>query len=437
MLLKFIIPYVMACYSAAYALLQTLDGLGLVSTNYVELDSFGQMVGSYWSPNKLAQMFGGGLFGLFLLLLPMLMLCSWILVGKRGLIICLLILISPGLGSVLGLLPHIQWLPDRYDIQGTGSVGDATGMLCLVFGGLICGWIIGVLISDLFSTGEKFRQWSDIILILTAVTSGVFWVSDKEVAVAKKEYVETVNDVNHAAQYLLMQVRDYSNMCVQTNNVQKLSCYWASFVQEKLNEIASISPSKAEMSLPDNLQTFYFMYTQRDKIGAMEVIRNELSEYNNELCPVKILSDGVSAFPAPSGHCQTPPFSFCNAQQEGKFSTNPLDKTAIANECILASILRYRVILEKTGKLISENAREQHFRWFWFIALSALLGVKIANVMTKMFNVESRPASERHKIWKLIGLVMRLLCRTVTTVITIGRVVCTTVVYQCRRYRKI
>lgn len=82
-MILFFYPYIMLCYSAGYALLQTLDGMGVISTNFVEMNAQGALLSSYWSPNKVAVVLGGCFLELFILLLPFVFLSSWILARKR------------------------------------------------------------------------------------------------------------------------------------------------------------------------------------------------------------------------------------------------------------------------------------------------------------------------------------------------------------------
>ena len=197
----------------------------------------------YWSPNKVAVVLGGSIFGFFILLLPFIFLSSWVLARKKGLIISFVLLITPELLSLCHLIPAIQWLPLTYAIGGAGVTGNAAGLASLSFIGLLCGWILAIIISDFFATGEKFRQWTDISLILTAVGNGIFWVSDREVAVGKTAYEETITDINDAAKYLLVQVKDYSRMCDNSGLSEMPSCQWASYIQETLENIASTKSS--------------------------------------------------------------------------------------------------------------------------------------------------------------------------------------------------
>ena len=53
--------------------------------------------------------------------------------------------------------------------------------------------------------------------------------------------------------------------------------------------------------------------------------------------------------------------------------------------------------------------------WMWFIAMSFFIGGKIANVMTKIGNVENRGITEKHRVkfilLKILGFIVRTLIR--------------------------
>ncbi|HIC8921921.1 TPA: hypothetical protein ACW7ZP_004934 [Klebsiella pneumoniae] len=414
-MILFFYPYIMLCYSAGYALLQTLDGMGVISTNFVEMNAQGALLSSYWSPNKVAVVLGGCFLELFILLLPFIFLSSWILARKKGLIICFVLLITPGLLSLCHLLPAIQWLPLTYEIGGAGATGNAAGLGSLSLIGLLCGWILAVIISDIFATGEKFRQWTDIFLILTAVGNGIFWVSDREVAVGKTAYEKTITDINDAAKYLLFQVKDYSRMCDNNGLAEMSSCQWASYIQETLENIASTKSSVIEYVIPENLDTFYRIPEYYSNQVSPDKIRQEFQDFNKKLCPNKPLSKTITQLPSPSRWCQTPPPAYCNAIQEGKYKTGMSDRFAVANECVTTSLLRYRQVLLKEQARLSLSKNAPHYRWMWFIAMSFFIGGKIANVMTKIGNVENRGITEKHRVkfilLKILGFIVRTLIR--------------------------
>ncbi|MCU7290269.1 hypothetical protein [Escherichia albertii] len=342
--------------------MQTLDGMGVISTNFVEMNAQGALLSSYWSPNKVAVVLGGCFLELFILLLPFVFLSSWILARKKGLIICFVLLITPGLLSLCHLLPAIQWLPLTYEIGGTGATGNAAGLGSLSFIGLLSGWVLAVIISDIFATGEKFRQWTDIFLILTAVGNGIFWVSDREVTVGKTAYEKTITEINDAAKYLLFQVKDYSRMCDNNGLTDMSSCQWASYIQETLENIASTKSSVIEYVIPENLDTFYRIPEYYSNQVSPDKIRQEFQDFNKKLCPNKSLSKTITQLPSPSRWCQTPPPAYCNAIQEGKYKTDMSDRFAVANECVTTSLLRYRQVLLKEQARLSLSKNAPHYR---------------------------------------------------------------------------
>ncbi|MDO3816225.1 hypothetical protein PL222_11220 [Salmonella enterica] len=392
--------------------MQTLDGMRVISTNFVEMNAQGALLSSYWSPNKVAVVLGGCFLELFILLLPFVFLSSWILARKKGLIICFVLLITPGLLSLCHLLPAIQWLPLTYEIGGTGATGNAAGLGSLSLIGLLCGWILAIIISDIFATGEKFRQWIDIFLILTAVGNGMFWVSDREVAVGKTAYEETITDINDAAKYLLVQVKDYSRMCDNNGLSEMSSCQWASYIQETLENIASTKSSVIEYVIPENLDTFYKIPEYYSNQVSPDKIRQEFQDFNKKLCPNKSLSKTITQLPSPSRWCQTPPPAYCNAIQEGKYKTGMSDRFAVANECVTTSLLRYRQVLLKEQARLSLSKNAPHYRWMWFIAMSFFIGGKIANVMTKIGNVENRLITEKYRVKFILLKIFSFIVRT-------------------------
>ncbi|HCB4468337.1 TPA: hypothetical protein MZO75_000167, partial [Salmonella enterica] len=376
------------------------------------MNAQGALLSSYWSPNKVAVVLGGCFLELFILLLPFVFLSSWILARKKGLIICFVLLITPGLLSLCHLLPAIQWLPLTYEIGGTGATGNAAGLGSLSLIGLLCGWILAIIISDIFATGEKFRQWIDIFLILTAVGNGMFWVSDREVAVGKTAYEETITDINDAAKYLLVQVKDYSRMCDNNGLSEMSSCQWASYIQETLENIASTKSSVIEYVIPENLDTFYKIPEYYSNQVSPDKIRQEFQDFNKKLCPNKSLSKTITQLPSPSRWCQTPPPAYCNAIQEGKYKTGMSDRFAVANECVTTSLLRYRQVLLKEQARLSLSKNAPHYRWMWFIAMSFFIGGKIANVMTKIGNVENRLITEKYRVKFILLKIFSFIVRT-------------------------
>lgn len=392
---------------------------GLVSTNFVEMNAQGFPVSSYWSPNEVAVILSALFLAFLILLLPFACLSAWILARRKGLLICLLLLIVPGILSLFHLLPAIRWLPSTYAISGTGATGNPVGIGSLSFIGLLCGWVFTILINDIFTTGEKFRQWADIFLILTALGNGVFWVSDREATAGKTAYEQTITDMTDSANYLLAQVKDYSQMCENNGLSATQSCQWASYIQETLQNIASTKSSAIEYVIPESIDDFYRVPGDNVNADKADKIRQEFQNYNESLCPASFVSKQITIIPAPSRWCQSPPPVYCNAIQEGKFKTDMTERFAVANECIITSLLRYREVLSKEALRLSLSKNNPHYRWIWFIVMSFFIGGKVANVMTKISDVDSRKDAERKRIKyisvKIINVTRQILISCIQT----------------------
>lgn len=121
---EFLRPYVLFLLGAAYTLQQTLEGMGVLSSNFVERDAAGHIVGSFWSPVEATVPILGALiifsFGLMLLVLA----AGYSLGRYRGLAIALLKMLTPGLLAILGIWPEIHWTPEVYEIGRTGALGS-------------------------------------------------------------------------------------------------------------------------------------------------------------------------------------------------------------------------------------------------------------------------------------------------------------------------
>ncbi|HFT1014639.1 TPA: hypothetical protein ACH256_005658, partial [Klebsiella pneumoniae] len=163
------------------------------------------------------------------------------------------------------------------------------------------------------------------------------------------------------------------------------------------------------------LDTFYRIPEYYSNQVSPDKIRQEFQDFNKKLCPNKPLSKTITQLPSPSRWCQTPPPAYCNAIQEGKYKTGMSDRFAVANECVTTSLLRYRQVLLKEQARLSLSKNAPHYRWMWFIAMSFFIGGKIANVMTKIGNVENRGITEKHRVkfilLKILGFIVRTLIR--------------------------
>ncbi|WP_261641068.1 hypothetical protein [Erwinia mallotivora] len=382
MLIKFLTPYFLFCYSAAYSILQTLDGTGLASTIRYEKNGVSAFATMVFSPDEQVGIMLPVIIISMVFIILLLLAAAYVLRKITGVIICAIILILPGLLAMSGYFPAIRWLPYYYNIGGAGEVGSPAGMSCLVIAGILTGWAVLILIQAAFRAGEFFRTVFDIFLILTAAANGIFWVHDKEVSSIQSAHQETSRDINSSSAYLLKQVEYYDEQCRSGVVKNALSCQWASDIQGKLNDYTYQLPSVFMQFTPDTVVGLYKAHDMSD--SQAEKIREELNEYNMQTCPEKQLGQGVTRLAPSSRLCQETPIQYCGAIIENKYSHAAQGEVAIASECVFSSILRNKKILNKEANELSESARSSNFRWLWFILFSVFLGGKVATLMYKM-----------------------------------------------------
>lgn len=382
MLIKFLTPYLLFCYSATYSVLQTLDGIGLASTIRYENNGASPFATMIFAPGEQVRIMLPVIIISMVVIIFLLLAAAYVLWKITGVIICAIILILPGLLAISGYFPAIRWLPYRYNIGGAGEVGSPAGISCLVIAGIITGWAVFILIQKAFRAGERFRTVFDIFLILTAAVNGIFWVHDKEISSIQPAHQETSMNINSSSAYLLKQVEYYDEQC--RNGVVKnvLSCQWASDIQGKLNDYTYQLPSVFMQFTPDTVVGLYKTYHMSD--SQAEKIREELNEYNLRMCPEKQLGQGVTQLAPPSMLCQETPIQYCDAIIENKYSHTARGEVAVASECVFSSMLRNKKILNKEMSELSESSRSSNFRWLWFILFSVFLGGKVATLMYKM-----------------------------------------------------
>lgn len=382
MFINFIKPYVLFCYSATYSILQILDGTGLTSTISYGTSPQSPFATIIFSADEQARSL------LPMIIISMVIIASIFITAAffygqvKGVVLCIFLLLLPGMLSISGYFPAIRWLPFYYSIGGSDEVGSPTGISCLIIAGMILGWATFILAQYAIKAGENFRTALDIMLILTASANGIFWVHDKEVGSINSLYQETSVDMNKASLYLLKQVEYYDEQCNSGLVKSKSSCHWASQIQSHLKDYAYASPEYLIRFTPNSVIDFYKPYDMPEsEVGK---IRNEISKFNEITCPVIRLGQGVTKMATSSRLCQETPQQFCNAIIENRFMEVASGEVAVASECIFSSILRNKEILNKQKAELNESSHSNNFRWLWFILLSIFLGGKIAALMYKI-----------------------------------------------------
>lgn len=402
LLLKFFLPYVSALYGAASNIEQSLEGLGALSSNFITRNAQGMIIGSYWSPVEVAQ----SILGLLVLLAPPLLLlwcaAGYVVGRKKGVAIAILLACLPGILSVMGVWPSLSFFPDTFVIDGRGVLGSGWGMLPLVGLGMAIGWTCAIILCDLFSLGDRFWHIYDHLWVATAIFAGIFFVADSQVGDNNRELTEDGRTFQQASAFLLKQVEAYDRWCAQNNRLQSDSCKWASDVhQTLLNYSTQAAVINAEFG-PKSIADVYLPFTRQADPERINVIRRELASYNDRQCPTKDLGNGMRQLARTSALCQQPPPTFCNAFPEpldGVVDHDAMIKSsAVANECLIPTLIMLRQQQEKLLKKIKEGNTAKHYRWAFYIALAFAAGGKIAGSTAKVASFGQRDPKDGRRI---------------------------------------
>jgi hypothetical protein len=421
---NFMAPYVMFIMGAAYNVLQTLEGLGLTSINYVVRDPNGNIIDSYWSPYEaVLPLFGLILFALIIFII---LACAagYVIGRKSGACVALSLLAIPGIASMTGLWEVPILVPDSFVVGRGGTLGSSKGMLPLVTMELLFGWCLTIIATDLLNLRDRFRHLFDHIWYAMAITAGLFFVWDSNSIAITDGMRELNEDARQASNYLLRQVISYEIQCRSDSSLGDASCKWASQVQGLLSEYAAYGEKIFHSSGPKLTSDIYDPL--RSNISEMDIltIRREIRSYNNRMCPEKKIDERAFRMTKPSATCQSPPATFCTA------FTEPLDgvrddsrilirTTALASECIIPTLVKLRLQQEKLAAKITVGSKYKHLRWLFFIALSFIAGGKVANSTARGFEFDRRSDADEHRLRTLIIFVWRQSRKSILTIWTL------------------
>lgn len=413
MLIDFLHPYVSVLYGAASNIEQSLEGLEVISSNFVKWNEQGIITESYWSPAEVAQ----SILGLFILCVPFFFIL-WCIAGyvvgrKKGFTVAISLALFPGTLSLIGAWPALSFMPDTFVIGGKGVLGSGWGMLPLVILGMLVGWTILIILCDLFNLGERFWHIYDHFWVAAAILAGIFFVADSQVAEHSRELQESSRTFQQASAYFLKQVEAYGTWCSHNGQFQSDSCRWASDVHQLLLDYSTENAFIASEFGPKSTVDVYSPFERLPNKNHIETIRTELAAYNHKLCPVTDLGKGVRQFARQSAVCQTPPPTFCNAYPEpldGIADHDAMIKTsAIANECLIPTLVMLRTQQEKLLEKVEADRIAKHYRWMFYVVFSLVAGGKIASSTTKAASFNQRtPQDTRRSLRFVRSICIRL-----------------------------
>lgn len=374
------------------------------SSSFLTVDQAGELQG-YWSPYEAMLPILGVLLLYAILMVALTVLAGYIVNRWKGAAITLLLLSLPGLCALFGDFFPIGITPIEYDVGGTGALGSAWGMTPLILLGMLTGWSFVLIISDAFQLQDKFRHLYDHAWYSAAVLAGVFFVADLDAARTTNKLQRVNETARQASAFLLQQVRDYDAFCRRAGASDRASCTWASNVQQTLNHYASEDERVFGRVGPKSPADVYGPIQSRITAEEILVIRRELREFNESICPTKSIGNGISQLRITS-NCQMPPPSFCAAYPEpldGESGRDtPLRSVAIATECIVPSLVVWQLRHDKLRAIVEEHERGRHWRWLFYILFSIAAGGKIANSTARVIGIGSQPENERKRSIRLV-----------------------------------
>ena len=132
------------------------------------------------------------------LLVGLIVVAAYILGRWRGAFVALLLLVLPGFASIVGFWPNINFSPETIVLGGNGTLGNPLGMFPLVLMGLLTGWSLVLILTDLLGLKDNFRHCYDHVWYAMAILTGIFFVMDSNIADVVRELQETIK--SHAKQ---------------------------------------------------------------------------------------------------------------------------------------------------------------------------------------------------------------------------------------------
>ncbi|NAW99812.1 MULTISPECIES: hypothetical protein [unclassified Vibrio] len=406
-MLELLNPYLTFLYGAAYNLLQTLDAMGLASTNFLQYADDGSIVGSYWSPAEANLVVFVLLSIYFLFLVLMLLLAGYALGRLKGVWIAIGVIALPGLMNVWGLWPDINYTPESYNIMGTGSLGDIKGYLALAMLACLSGWSIFVVLNDIFCLGEKFKGLFDHAWYAAALVAGVIFIYDTGANSDSAQLNQERQVSKELSGFFLTQLKAYDQYC-KSNSLEHLeSCKWSVRIQNTLYDyIGFATPSLFASFGPNSTEELYRVKHLPNPREIKQQIRIEIQQYNDLLCPYTE-KGGVTTYSPLSAKCIVTPSIYCNAFPEN--SSTPIKgvlirPVALASECLIPTLVQSRDIQEKLSNKLAAVSSSKHYRWMYLLAFAVFIGAKIANTTTKVVEMDKRESKEKQRVTKIFML---------------------------------
>ena len=364
MIVSFFSPYFMWAYSGAYALLQNLQALGLLSIwtgPYIDLKG---------TITPLS-----GLYFVCLIFIIILNIFSSFAFTKKVTISLIIFWITPGVLSILGISVFDPIIPDEYRV-GSGNLGTSGGALINALIVFVFSWSVTTFVYHSFRTGKKTKAAFDHVWYMFGLSALAFFVSDMGINRHNEGLQSSKETLVSASDLLQSQFDTLSSYC--SNEEFKFSysalCLWVTPAQRYISNIS---------------EGGFFYETMEDKptldklLGiSAKVDKSELAEniqVLNQMCVVKSNLQGCIEIPLT--------LNLDPDLVDGDVSI--YTKYLIPLQPLMPTIERYWSQTIQYAKKVKESEMAPHMRWMFFMMIAFFVGVKVANSSRELFTTRS------------------------------------------------
>ncbi|TJZ74220.1 hypothetical protein [Chitiniphilus eburneus] len=413
---RFFVPYVELLNGMAWQISQTIDGLGLVSSQYSSPSS-GALATTVFDAAPTIRLLLFVLTLVILLVGCLVITAAYVLGRRKGTLISTILLLLPGILSEAHMWPSISLMPHVYYFGGLGTLGNVRGMVAIVSIALLSGWSLAIISYDVFNLEERYRLSFDHLWYGSAIIAGVFFVADNQANTDRESLSKANRTSREASSYLLRQAQTYYALCRRGSTASLSSCKWAANVQQTLLNYSTYDEKLYPTLGPRSTRDLYPIYYKSENGQNAEVaaIRTELIAYNKLVCPVKHAGNGWSWSTGSRGDCKDTPGEYASSFPEPLNGNNHAIENfidyAIDNEHIVPTLVALTKDQKVLAERVEEGERSRHYRWLYFIIFSAIAGGKIANTTTKLVAIDKRDESERNRLIRLAGSALSVISK--------------------------
>lgn len=350
----------MVAYSGAYALLQNLQGLGILSIwngPYIDLQG---------TITPLA-----GLYFICFLLVILFNIISSFAFSRKFSCSVIAFWLFPGVFSLVGFKVFEPIIPEDY-IIGSGHLGTSGGALINALVVFVFSWSLATLCLHSWRAGKKSKATFDHIWYVFGLSALAFFVSDTGTSRYNEQLTSSKGTLLEATSILSGQVRTVSEFCEDEGFTTEFGalCVWSKSIKWYVNRI---SESSFFYEQDEEKPTMEKLLSVSSSVKSDQVARD--IERLNAYCTNNSKLKGCVEIPI---HLNQDP-----AISDGSVSINR--KYFVPINALAPTIERYWTETVKLSRKVKEAEIAPHKRWIFFMLLALLVGIKVANSSRELF----------------------------------------------------